>query len=330
MYSPWKIVAFLSYPIPFVTIFRGKLKLAVQLREGSIFEEHITYRLPWDERYIYLHFHGWFLHIFTVFMYVNIPFVPWWPVWVPCSSEHSAEKIPRMRLPTTPWWRWRDLDVSSTFSNKKTWGPCGVLGPSMLEDGPVIFWMQQFWNMFFLVQRAICVFGLIFESICDYLSVLACFQTENSWVLYTYNAASEVQTKRYKEHLLVSNMTTHISSNSTYIYRYMYAFTEFMATHPLHIFINRITNSTSRMFSSTELQKLQVTPSFKQRVPALRSCICGRDHIWDVICAQGHAFAWEAALWFASDLGFAWGEAIAIGRRGTGFVQCRDGGVLCL
>ena len=100
------------------------------------------------------------------------------------------------------------------------------------------------------------------------------------------------------------------------IYTDILAFTEFMATHPLHIFINHITNSTSRMFSSTELQ---VTPSFKQRVPALRSCICGRDHIWDVICAQGHAFAWEAALWFASDLGFARGAAIAIGRRGTGF-----------
>ena len=39
----------------------------------------------------------------------------------------------------------------------------------------------------------------------------------------------------------------------------MYAFSEFIAIHPLHTF----TNTTSRMFLSTEL--LHFTPSFKQR-----------------------------------------------------------------
>ena len=93
---------------------------------------------------VYLPTFSWLIFTYFYGFHVgSIPFVPWM-VWVPCSSEHAAEKIPRMRLPTTPWWRWGDLDFSSNFSNKKTWGPCGVLGPSMLEDGPVIFWMQQF------------------------------------------------------------------------------------------------------------------------------------------------------------------------------------------
>ena len=89
---------------------------------------------------VYLPTFSWLIFTYFYGFHVgSIPFVPWM-VWGPMFIRTCSRKNPKDETTYNSVVKGGATWIfPAIFSNKKTWGPCGVLGPSMLEDGPVIF-----------------------------------------------------------------------------------------------------------------------------------------------------------------------------------------------
>ena len=133
---------------------------------------------------------------------------------------------------------------------------------------------------------------------------------------------------RYIQHSLGSANKKHLTNPKYHsILQNVYIYTD-ICMHSVNLlqFIHYIRLQIQHLECSYQLSSIpHFTPSFKHIICPPKRHQKKHGVRLSFPRPRGHAFAWEAALWFASDLGFAWGAA-----KTDGNGVCRDGGVWCI